>query len=71
MRSDRTQAPYYSIIQVDGPSQVPSESNMGHTISLDNYTTLPGKSGITHAISPCIALGTVEARAAVGLIEKL
>ena len=53
------------------PSQVPSESNMGHTISLDNYTTLPGKSGITHAISPCIALGTVEARAAVGLIEKL
>ena len=44
---------------------------MGHTISLDNYTTLPGKSGITHAISPCIALGTVEARAAVGLIEKL
>ena len=44
---------------------------MGHTISLDNYTTLPGKSGITHAIPPCIALGTVEARAAVGLIEKL
>ena len=53
------------------PSQVPSESNMGHTISLDNYTTLPGGSGITHAIYPCIALGTVEARAAVGLIEKL
>ena len=45
---------------------------MGHTISLDNYTTLPGgESGITHVISPCIALGTVEARAAVGLIEKL
>ena len=44
---------------------------MGHTISLDNYTTAGGESGITHAISPCIALGTVEARAAVGLIEKL
>ena len=35
---------------------------MGHTISLDNYTTLPGESGITHPIPPCIALGTVEAR---------
>ena len=30
---------------------------MGETISLDDYTTLPGKSGATHSISLCIALG--------------
>ena len=29
---------------------------VGHTISLDYDTTLPGKSGITHPISPCIAV---------------
>ena len=28
---------------------------MGETISLDDYTTLPGKSGATHSISLCIA----------------
>ena len=41
---------------IDGrnsPSQTPS--NMGETISLDDYTTLPGKSGATHSISLCIA----------------
>ena len=36
------------------PSQTPS--NMGETISLDDYTTLPVKSGATHSISLCIAL---------------
>ena len=39
---------------VDG-SRYPLPSNMGETISLDDYTTLPGKSGATHSISPCIA----------------
>ena len=29
---------------------------VGHTISLDYDTTLPGKSRITHPISPCIAV---------------
>ena len=29
---------------------------MGETISLDDYTTLPGKSGATHSISLCIAV---------------
>ena len=41
---------------IDGrnsPSQTPS--NMGETISLDDYTTLPGKSGATHSISLCLA----------------
>ena len=28
---------------------------MGETVSLDDYTTLPGKSGATHSISLCIA----------------
>jgi len=28
---------------------------MGEPISLDDYTTLPGKSGATHSISLCIA----------------
>ena len=40
------------------PSQTPS--NMGETISLDDYTTLPGKSGATHSISLCIAIGDGE-----------
>ena len=34
---------------------------MGETISLDDYTTLPGKSGATHSISLCIALHTQHA----------
>ena len=29
---------------------------VGHTISLDYDTTLPGKSRITHPIAPCIAV---------------
>ena len=49
----RTRAPYYSII--DGRvshRKSPPELNMGHTISLDNYTTLPGGSPELHTLFP-------------------
>ena len=35
---------------------------MGETISLDDYTTLPGNSGATHSISLCIAVTPVRAQ---------
>ena len=39
---------------------------VGHTISLDYDTTLPGKSRITHPISPCIAVAGGRLRVGVG-----
>ena len=48
------------------PSQVPPNMPVGHTISLDYDTTLPGKSRITHPISPCIAVAGGRLRVGVG-----
>ena len=39
---------------------------VGHTISLDYDTTLPGKPRITHPISPCIAVAGGRLRVGVG-----
>ena len=57
---------------IDGrnsPSQTPS--NMGETISLDDYTTLPGNSGATHSISLCFAGYGPRATLCVVSIEEI
>ena len=48
------------------------DSNMGETISLDDYTTLPGKSGATHSIpyasqQPALVLPGARANLPVNL----
>jgi len=43
---------------------------MGETISLDDYTTLPGKSGATHSISLCIAAATGQRRQCIALTKR-
>ena len=68
----RTRTPYYSLLTDVFPVASPLRVKHGtHYFVRQLHYAAGGGSGITHAIYPCIALGTVEARAAVGLIEKL